>query len=202
MPTAKTVPDRSGQVRSGNDREQHPDWPAGAEQLFAPEAVDRAYDVMAASVRERLHDPRPVVLAVMLGGMYPAVELTRRLDLPVEVDYVHATRYRGETRGGAIHWGHWPEQSLAGRSVILVDDIFDEGHTLAAIRNRLGDSKSVITAVLALKRHDRGLPRDWIDCYGLEVPDRYVFGCGMDLGGHWRGLPGIWALPEEAENGK
>lgn len=171
-------------------------FPAGAEALFDAAAVAAAMDRMAAALNADLGDGPVCLWAVMNGGMFPAVDLARRLERPLTLDYVHASRYRGETSGGQVQWLHWPGALPEEGSVILVDDIFDEGHTLAAIRDRLtvASRVRVVTAVLARKRHGRGLRRDWVDHFALEVPDRYVFGCGMDYREHWRHLPGIWAL--------
>lgn len=177
---------------------QPAEWPEHAEEIVTAEIVADALSGMAERLKRRL-EPGPLrVVAVMNGGMYPAVELTRRLERPHTLDYVHATRYRGGTAGGEIEWIRAPREDLAGQDVLLVDDIFDEGYTLAAIRERVSGARRVLTAVLALKLHDRGLPRDWVDEHAIEVPDRYVFGCGMDYLGNWRHLDSIWALPEES----
>ena len=170
--------------------------PQGAECLFDADQVDRAYDDLAERLDAALPDGPVLLLTVMTGGLFPAVELARRLDRPLTLDYVHATRYRGATRGGDIEWIRWPRVPDDAGTVLLIDDIFDEGHTLAAVRERLAAHHPVTTAVLALKQHDRGLPRDWVDHVALDVPDRYVFGCGMDYAERWRELPEIWALPD------
>ena len=170
--------------------------PDGAECLFDENAVRSAYDSLAQRLEAALPSGEVLMLTVMTGGLFPAVELASRLDRSMQIDYVHATRDRGAIRGGEIEWVRWPKLSDSRRTILLVDDIFDEGNTLAAVRDRLSDHHDVITAVLARKLHDRGLPRDWVDHYGLDVPDRYVFGCGMDYQEHWRELPAIWALPE------
>lgn len=179
-------------------------WPDNAEQLFTPEQVTQAWDVLAENIEQTLQqraETKPVVaLAVMNGGLFPLAELTRRLGQALEIDYVHATRYRNETSGGDIQWLRWPARSFSGHCVLLIDDIFDEGYTLAAVAERLREqTKDVISIVLARKQHQRGLTRDWIDFYGLEVPDRFVFGCGMDYQGYWRQLDSIWALAKEHE---
>lgn len=170
-------------------------WPQDAERLLDRGTIARALDEQAERLEERLaeHD-RVTLMVLMNGGLYPAVELAKRLQRPILMDHVHATRYRGETRGGELHWGRWP--SRVEGSILLVDDIFDEGHTLQAVREKLltDGAEAVITAVLTLKQHDRGLPRDWVDDVALTVPDRYVFGCGMDWHGYWRQLEEIWAL--------
>lgn len=173
-------------------------WPAGAECLFDAGQVASALDAQAERVG-RLAGPDELisVVALMKGGMYPAIELTRRLPNALCFDYVHATRYREATRGGEIHWQHWPDELTPGDRVVLVDDIFDEGYTMQAVFERLREQgvANITTVVLARKQHQRGLDRDWVDDHAMEVPDRYVFGCGMDYQGLWRQLDAIWALP-------
>lgn len=169
--------------------------PDGAYKLFDAGRVASAYDEMAARLNDELPDHEVLLLPVMTGGMFPACELARRIRRPMRIDYVHATRYRGKTRGSKIEWLHWPELPVGEETVLLIDDIFDEGHTLEAIRSRLPERFRVITAALALKQHDRGLARNWIDVHGISVPDVYVFGCGMDFNENFRELPDIWALP-------
>ncbi len=178
-------------------------WPQGAERLIDSETVARALDAQAERLEERLREHERVTLMVLMnGGLYPAVELARRLHRPILMDHVHATRYRGRTSGGSLHWGRWP--SVVDGTILLVDDIFDEGHTLQAVREKLLEdgAVSVVTAVLSVKQHDRGLARDWVDDAALAVPDRYVFGCGMDWHGYWRQLDEIWALPAESATGQ
>lgn len=169
--------------------------PDGAYRLFDAGRVAEAYDAMAARLNAELPEGEVLLLPVMTGGMYPACELARRICRPQRIDYVHATRYRGNTQGADIEWLHWPELPAGEKTVLLIDDIFDEGHTLDAIRARLPDRFRVITVALVLKQHDRGLQREWLDLYGLTVPDTYVFGCGMDYRENYRELPDIWALP-------
>lgn len=171
--------------------------PEGAEILFDAAAVGAAYDDIAARLNRDLPDEEILLLPVMTGGIFPACELARRIRRPMRIDYVHATRYRGRTSGSDIQWLHWPELPGHPETIVLVDDIFDEGHTLAAIHDRLAGQFDVVTAVLVRKWHERGLPRDWVDYFGLDIPDRYVFGCGMDYHENFRELPDLWALAEK-----
>jgi len=170
--------------------------PDGARRLFDAPEVARAYDNLAARLNDDLPDAEILLLPVMTGGMFVACELARRIRRRQRLDYVHATRYRGRTRGGGIEWLHWPSLPDSLDTVLLVDDIFDEGHTMAAVRERLAGRYRVFTAALVRKRHARGLGRDWVDYHGLEVPDVYVFGCGMDYRENHRELPEIWAIDE------
>ena len=171
-------------------------WPAGARLLYDADRVAAAVADQAGRLAPVLETRNPLVLAVMTGGMFPTGELTRHFRFPLTVDYVHASRYRGETTGSDLHWSRAPGEGVAGRHVLVVDDIFDEGTTLEAVVQRCREqgAADVTTAVLVRKLHDRGLPRDWIDDHALDVPDAYVFGCGMDYHEHWRHLPDIWAL--------
>ncbi len=168
--------------------------PEGATRLFDQQTVAAAYDELAAKLNADLPQTEVLLLPVMTGGMFTACELAPRIRRPQRMDYVHASRYRGKTRGAAIEWLHWPSLPKSVDVVILIDDIFDEGHTMAAVRERLPEHFRVFTAALALKRHARGLNRDWVDYYGLEVPDIYVFGCGMDYLENHRELREIWAV--------
>lgn len=173
------------------------EWPAKAECVFETAEVMAALDRQARRVEAMLPTDGPVTaMALMKGGMFPAIELTRRMRRPLLFNYVHATRYRGRKSGSDLQWVYLPDRKQIEGHVLLIDDIFDEGYTLEAVRMRLLDegAAGVTTAVLALKQHDRGLPRDRVDDHALEVPDRYVFGCGMDLHGYWRQLDAIWAV--------
>lgn len=171
-----------------------------ADCLYSWEQVGRVCDGMAEEITHAIGGDVPVVLTVMTGAVIPAAELLLRLDFPLELDYIHATRYGDTTRGGELEWICRPRTPLADRTVLVVDDILDEGYTLAAILDacRKGGADKVYSAVLVRKRHDRCVPGLAADFVGLEVDDRYVFGCGMDYKGYLRNVPGIYAVKEEA----
>lgn len=170
---------------------------ARAELIHSEEAVQQALDAMARQIGETMGGRDPVLLAVMTGGMVPAVWLSARLSFPHQLDYVHATRYEGTTRGGALHWRARPRTDLEGRCVLIVDDILDEGVTLRAVADycRNAGAREVRVAVLVQKLHDRNQVGVRPDFKGLDVPDRYVFGCGMDYREYFRNLTAIYALP-------
>jgi hypoxanthine phosphoribosyltransferase len=170
---------------------------ANADLVVAAESVTAALDDMAGAINDTYRDRTPMVLGVMLGGLVPLVRLMRRFRFPHEVDYLHATRYRGATTGGRLDWRVAPPADLRGRDVLVIDDILDQGITLRAIVDELSERNpgSLRTAVLVRKR----LPADIdvpvvADFVGIEVPDRYVFGCGMDYRGYFRNLDAIYAL--------
>lgn len=171
-----------------------------ARQLVSPAEVRTALDRMASAAGEVLAKENPLVLAVMNGGAFTAVELCQRLDFPHELDFVHVTRYDGELVGGELRWRAWPDSGLSGRTVLVVDDIVDHGDTLEAICRRLrhDGAGQVYAAVLVVKRLDQPRVRMEIDFAGLEVEDVYVFGCGMDYKGYWRGLTGIYATDAQS----
>ena len=151
---------------------------------------------MAAQIRTDYEGDRPLYLTVMHGGMIFASLLALELGLDVEFDYLHATRYRGKTSGGGLQWLRHPTVPMIGRRVLLVDDILDEGHTLAAVRKAClaEGAGEVRIAVLTRKLHDRCVPDLVADYIGVDVPDRYVFGFGMDYHDQGRNLPGVYAL--------
>lgn len=169
---------------------------AKAELLYSSEQIDRALDGLGEAITRELARRDPLVLVVMNGALVAAAHLLGRLRFPLRVGYLHATRYRGDTRGGAMHWVAPPRPDVRGQTVLVVDDILDEGDTLKAILDelrRLG-ATAVYSAVLVEKRHDRKAPGSTVDFIGLEVPDRYVFGFGMDYHDYWRNLPAIYAV--------
>ena len=143
----------------------------------------------------------PVVLCVLTGAIIPTGHLLTRLAFPLETDYLHATRYRGETSGADVHWLCEPQIDLRGRTVLVIDDILDEGHTLTNILDycTAAGVAQVRAAVLVHKLHDR-LARDAkADYIGLQVRDRYVFGFGMDYRGYLRNLNGVFAIGGEGD---
>ena len=192
---------------SGFDRQRYEEAQsvyAGADCLIPADEIGAAYDRMADAVTADLAELDPVVICVMLGGLQATAELGKRLHFPFELDYLHATRYRGETSGGELVWKVSPGLRLADRHVLIVDDILDEGHTLAAILAAIKaqGAASVRTAMLLLKDHDRranGVHADYVGCH---VADRYVFGAGMDYKGYYRQLPGVWAIGQPGASGE
>lgn len=163
------------------------------------EEVEAALDRMAQEINTHYGDEPIVLIGVMTGAILPMAWLATRLNMPLTMDFVHATRYKGGLYGHELEYRVPPRLDLEGRRVLVVDDIFDEGNTLAAIKGSVEKRKaaSAETAVLVRKMHDRGLPRDFPDFVGLDVPDVYVFGCGMDAYEEWRHLDHILALQDE-----
>lgn len=170
-----------------------------ADVIHDESVVQAAVSGVAAAISERLADKYPLVLCVMTGGIVFCGQLMTKLHFPLDFDYLHATRYGPETQGGKISWRTAPWTSVKGRTVLVVDDILDEGITLAAVKEslrRMG-AVEVLTAVFADKLNGKHKPIT-ADFIGLTVPDRFVFGFGMDAGGAWRNLPAIYAMKEEA----
>lgn len=171
-----------------------------AECLYALDSIESAIDATALDITATLQDKNPIMLCVLNGGVGYTAALLKRLKFPLQLDYVHATRYGNNTRGGGIEFLAYPKTQLAGRTVLLADDIFDEGHTFAAIvQHCLRDGAAeVYTTVLVDKQHNRKakLPNGMsaADFTALTVEDKYVFGWGMDYKGYLRNLDGIYAV--------
>ena len=168
-----------------------------AQRIYSSEQVDNALDKMAAAITADTSTLNPVMLSVMNGGLIPMGMLLPRLAFPLRIDYLHATRYRERTFGTELQWKKHPEMSLEGETVIVVDDILDEGYTLEAIvaHCREAGAKEVLSAVLIEKDHSRGtlFKADYV---GLKAPDLYLFGYGMDYKGYWRNAAGIYAISD------
>lgn len=167
-----------------------------ADELVSPAQLVSIYDVLAAKAAQDLRGLNPLVICVMVGGLYVSSELTQRWDFPFDLDYLQATRYRGELSGGEIAWKATPGEVLKDRHVLVVDDVLDEGHTLvevlAALRKQA--PASLRTLVTCEKVHDHKHPQAHADYIGVRLPDRYLFGAGMDYRNHWRQLNRIMAM--------
>jgi hypoxanthine phosphoribosyltransferase len=168
---------------------ENSDLVSGAEEVQA--AIRR----LAVEVERELKDRYPLVLVVMGGAVVFAGQLLPLLRMPLDVDYVHVTRYGAAITGGGIEWRVDPPRGVRGRAVLVVDDILDGGQTMRAIRERLMDygAASFQCAVLVEKTLAKEKPLR-ADFVGLRIPDRFVFGCGMDAKGYWRNLPEIRAM--------
>jgi hypoxanthine phosphoribosyltransferase len=169
---------------------------ANAERVHDGDALAREIVRVGAEIDRALAGDEATFLTVMQGALVFAGQLATAIKSPLAFDYVHATRYRGNTSGGELAWIKRPALSFADRTVLLVDDILDEGYTLKAIRDFcLGEgAQRVLVAVLCEKKHARRVAGIAADFCGVEVPDRYVFGYGMDYYEQGRNLPAIYAV--------
>ncbi|MDH5325855.1 MAG: hypoxanthine-guanine phosphoribosyltransferase [Gammaproteobacteria bacterium] len=168
-----------------------------ADLCLGREQISQAVQRLAVQITEKYRHSNPLVLCVMNGGLIFCAELLVQLRFVLQYDYIHATRYQGATRGGQLDWIAESGISLQGRHVLIVDDINDEGLTLKAIVDHCKDkgAASVASVVMVEKQHQRRLGVE-ADYCGLSVPDRYVFGYGMDYKGYLRNLPEIYAVKE------
>jgi hypoxanthine phosphoribosyltransferase len=168
---------------------------AASEEIVSEAEVQAALDRMAAEITEKMGDVFPLVLSVMGGAVVFTGMLLPKLQFPLEFDYIHLSRYNNKTVGGEMQWRVAPRESVKDRVVLVLDDILDEGETMAAIRDRILDmgAREVHAAVLCEKTLAKIKPMHPDFC-GFAVPDRYVFGCGMDVKGYWRNLGAIRAL--------
>jgi hypoxanthine phosphoribosyltransferase len=170
---------------------------SGADIIHSAETVNAAVSRVAAQITEKLEKLNPLVLCVMNGGVPFAGALMMQLRFPLDFDYIHVTRYGQETSGGALSWRSLPKTPVEGRTVLIVDDILDEGFTLEAIIARLRElgAGAYHIAVAVDKQNGKKKPLQ-ADFVALTVPDRFVFGFGMDVRGKWRNLPAIYAVKE------
>ena len=165
--------------------------------VASADEVQAAIRRLAGEIESVLGERYPLVLAVMGGAVVFAGQILPLLRFPLDLDYVHASRYGAETRGARIDWRVTPPAAVRGRAVLVLDDILDGGQTMAAIRERLLElgAASFHCAVLVEKilRRPKPIQADFV---GLKIEDRFVFGYGMDAKGFWRNLPEIRAMRE------
>ncbi len=168
-----------------------------SDEIIPAARVQAALERLAREITARLAGRNPLVITIMNGGQVFAGQLLPKLAFALECSYVHVRRYGAGTEGGELVWIAGPHEPVKGRTVLLLDDILDEGRTLATIRERLLElgASSVLTAAFALKERPEpaAITADFV---GVRVPNRFVFGFGMDVAGAWRNLPCIRALPD------
>lgn len=169
-----------------------------ARLVWSRREVADALARMAHEIESRVADRDPVVIAVLQGGAFTAVNLCAHFEFPYEYDYVHATRYGASLSGGELTWLRKPDDVLAGRTVLLIDDVLDRGVTLNEICREVERSgpAELLVAVLVRKRLASAQLGPEPDFIGLSSDDSYLFGCGMDYKGYWRGLPEIFAVTD------
>lgn len=171
-----------------------------AECLYDFNDIQVALDEMGKKITDQLKDTNPLILCVMIGALIPTGHLLTRLNFPLEVDYIHATRYQSSTRGGDLHWLVEPRQSLKDRTVLVVDDVMDGGLTLSSIIDycRQSGSKEVYSAVMVNKKREREKGVNFEpDFVGLQADNRYLIGFGLDYEEYLRNAPGIYAVAPE-----
>lgn len=167
-----------------------------SECLISSMEVAAAYERLAAQLNLHYAGLNPIIMVVMNGGLIPAGQLLTHLTFYHRMHYIHASRYRDNEGTNELDWKFKPDVSIAGEHVLLIDDIFDEGITLKTIVEELSKEKplSIESCVLLNKEHDRKVADFDVDFVGINVADRYVYGCGMDFHGYLRHLPGIYAI--------
>jgi hypoxanthine phosphoribosyltransferase len=168
-----------------------------AECLYSFTELNEALDRMASEITHKLENKNPIILCVMTGALVPTGHILTRLHFPVELDYIHVTRYRGTNRGGDLHWLVEPRKSLESRTVLIIDDIMDGGLTLAAIIDycQQAKCKDVYTGVMVSKKRVREPGVNFEpDFVGIETEDKYLFGFGLDYEEYLRNVPGIYAV--------
>ena len=186
-------------MKSGELRDEAEAVLSEADMLYTAAEVDAALDKMAADIQLKLETENPLILCPMIGGIVITGQLLTKLVFPLEVDYVHATRYRGETTGKDLLWFRKPQKNVTDRTVLILDDILDQGITLEKIKQACAEAgaRQIYTGVLIEKKIDKPRDLQQADFTGLMVPDRYVFGYGMDYKGYLRNCRGIYAVRQE-----
>lgn len=188
-----------GSIEPGPAAPDHPATPPplpGARQVVSEAGVAAAWDRLAGDIQPLAAGSDLILLGVLLGGAMSLVQISARLQGDFQLDTCRVSRYGHGTRGGELRWLAPPALPLAGRDVVIVDDIFDEGWTLKFVVDRCRElgARTVRTAILVRKSHGRPVASLVPDFVGLETGDNFLFGCGMDHQGRWRHLSAIWAL--------
>lgn len=167
--------------------------------LFDEAMIHDRLDQIAAQISADYHDRELTVIAVLNGSLIFMADLLRRIPLPLKLDCLSAASYRGGAEPtGEVVFKQVALPDIAGRHILILDDILDSGHTLAAIREKLktADPLSVRVCVLLRKKKTRQHPVD-ADYVGFEIEDEFVVGYGLDYMERYRNLPCVGVLRKE-----
>jgi len=169
-----------------------------AELLVPEQRMQAIYARLGSEITATLAGKDPLVLCIMTGAVFAVGQLLPHLDFALRVDYLHATRYQDGTHGGELHWLHRPTRRISGEHVLVVDDILDEGITLDSVVAACRDDGAVSVHTVVLVEKERERPVDvQADFIGVRLPNRYLYGCGLDYRGYFRNAPGIYAVAEQ-----
>lgn len=166
--------------------------------IVSQQLLEVSFQKVAAEITQKHIKDNPIAVCVMNGALFITSEIVKRLSFPLQVDYIHASRYGNKYTGANIlNWVKTPNINPQGRTVILFDDILDGGLTLSEVKRYYEDrgSLNVLTTVML----DKKAPRDKggllkADYYGIEVENKFLFGFGLDYHGYMRNVPEIRAV--------
>jgi len=167
--------------------------------LFDELAIRRRLDEMAAQISNDYRDRELTVIAVLTGSVIFMADLLRRIPLPLKLDCLSVVSYHGKAlTSGEVIFKQVALPDVVGRDVLILDDILDSGHTLAAIREKLQAAKprSMRVCVLLSKKKQRARDVD-ADYVGFEIEDEFIVGYGLDFMERYRNLPYIGVLRKE-----
>jgi hypoxanthine phosphoribosyltransferase len=173
--------------------------------LFDEPAIHRRLDDIAAQISNDYRERELTVIAVLHGSLMFVADLLRRIPLPLKLECLSVASYHGKTEtSGEVTTaspsggGDISLPNVAGRDILILDDILDSGHTLAVVRKTLETAKphSIRVCVLLSKKKQRVREVD-VDYVGFEIEDEFVVGYGLDFGGRYRNLPYIGVLRKE-----
>lgn len=179
----------------------HEEFLNKSERLYDYSEVERAIHAVSQEVNRELEGDDVLVITILQGGLVFSGMLVPQLSFPLTLDYTQFSRYGHNKEGGDIRVPATPKTSMEGKTVLLVDDIYDRGETLKVASELCVENgaKKVVAAVLVKKVFADVAVTPLIPnfklFYALEVPDKFVFGMGMDVEDYFRNAAGIFAAP-------
>ncbi len=176
-------------------RRFHPSTQALVKVLLDEPQLQAGVNRMACEISAHYGQRPLTIVGVLTGSVVLLADLIRQLEMPLRVGVLQASSYRGETSRGSIAINSDLLLDVNGRDVLLVDDIFDTGHTLAHViplLEKMG-ARSVKSAVLLRKQGRQEVEME-TEFVGFDIPDEFVVGYGLDYRDQYRNLRYLAAL--------
>ncbi|WP_373841999.1 hypoxanthine phosphoribosyltransferase [Limosilactobacillus sp.] len=164
--------------------------------LFTKEDIEKATDRLAKQLTADYRDKRPLVVSVLTGAVLFTVDMLEKMDIMAQLDFIDVSTYFGGTQStGNLKLIHDLNSDVRGRDVLIMEDIVDSGHTLKFLIDLLKKrgAKSIKTASMMDKPEGRKYDVK-VDYYGVQVPNEFLVGYGLDYKGFYRNLPYIGIL--------
>lgn len=167
--------------------------------MFSEEEVNARIAEIAAQINEEYKGEEIVAIGILRGGVYFCTELTKRITVPVILDFMEASSYgSGTDSSGQVQITKDLIEDIAGRHVIVVEDIIDTGRTLSKLLDNLRARKpKSLKLCTLLDKPERRVVQVQVDYNGFVIPNKFVIGYGMDYAQKYRNLPYIGVVEGE-----
>ncbi len=161
------------------------------------EQIDKALEKMAEKMNAELADKDPLMICILNGSFMFAADIMKKLNFPCEISFVKLSSYEGTSTTGKVKEIIGLTEDIEGRTIVILEDIIDTGVTMEKIKKQLiGYAPADLKIASMLYKPDACKVDINIDYIGIDIPDKFIVGYGLDYDGYGRNLPNIYTIVE------